>query len=266
MLAVEQSRKLIITHQFNNEPFRILLASLASGLRPTDAFIASTLQKHILREAKTIDVATKNKELLRWNNLNKRYACTSTTSSQPDEDEDANGEGEGEEDVDDTVSQGPTNDKTKLPDTPSKDNPVVVAMYGQICIAARSYQSAICVSYFFRPYCKMNLWSVYLLRAFDYCPDDPVICLSLAIASIGRAMQRQADNRHHLVAQAIFYLVVAIIVIAHIIILVYGISFALSNPSPFPPRSHQRSGIQFWKSFPSIRYVTLFLLFLELRA
>jgi general transcription factor 3C polypeptide 3 (transcription factor C subunit 4) len=28
-----------------------------------------------------------------------------------------------------------------------------------------------------------------------------MICLSLAIASAGRAMQRQADNRHHLIAQ-----------------------------------------------------------------
>lgn len=28
-----------------------------------------------------------------------------------------------------------------------------------------------------------------------------MICLSAAIASMGRAMQRQADNRHHLIAQ-----------------------------------------------------------------
>jgi len=43
--------------------------------------------------------------------------------------------------------------------------------------------------------------SVYLLHAYDYCADDPMICLCLAIASIGRAMQRQSDNRHHLVVQ-----------------------------------------------------------------
>lgn len=42
---------------------------------------------------------------------------------------------------------------------------------------------------------------VYLLLAYDHFPDDPVICLCLAIASFGRAMQRQADNRHHLIAQ-----------------------------------------------------------------
>ena len=42
---------------------------------------------------------------------------------------------------------------------------------------------------------------VYLLHAYDYCPDDLMICLCLAIASAGRAMQRQSDNRHHLVVQ-----------------------------------------------------------------
>ena len=43
--------------------------------------------------------------------------------------------------------------------------------------------------------------SVYLLHAYDYCPNDPMICLGLAISSMGRAMQRQSDNRHHLIAQ-----------------------------------------------------------------
>lgn len=42
---------------------------------------------------------------------------------------------------------------------------------------------------------------VYLLHGYDYCQEDPVICLCLALASLGRAMQRQADNRNHLIAQ-----------------------------------------------------------------
>jgi len=33
-----------------------------------------------------------------------------------------------------------------------------------------------------------------------------MICLCLAIASAGRAMQRQSDNRHHLVVQAMAFL------------------------------------------------------------
>lgn len=43
--------------------------------------------------------------------------------------------------------------------------------------------------------------TVYLLQAFGHCPNDPVICLSLAVASLGRAMQRQADNRNYMVVQ-----------------------------------------------------------------
>ena len=42
----------------------------------------------------------------------------------------------------------------------------------------------------------------YLLQAYEGCPEDPVVCMSLAIASLSRAMQRQADNRHHMIAQA----------------------------------------------------------------
>lgn len=33
-----------------------------------------------------------------------------------------------------------------------------------------------------------------------------MICLSLAIASAGRAMQRQSDNRHHLITQCMAFL------------------------------------------------------------
>ncbi|TFY73343.1 hypothetical protein EWM64_g10669, partial [Hericium alpestre] len=43
-------------------------------------------------------------------------------------------------------------------------------------------------------------------HGYDYFKDDPLICLSLAIAYMGRAMQRQADNRHHFIAQAMAFL------------------------------------------------------------
>lgn len=33
-----------------------------------------------------------------------------------------------------------------------------------------------------------------------------MVCLCLAIASIGRAMQRQSDNRHHLVTQVSIFI------------------------------------------------------------
>ncbi|KAF9039826.1 hypothetical protein BJ165DRAFT_341355 [Panaeolus papilionaceus] len=55
---------------------------------------------------------------------------------------------------------------------PMKENPAIGAIYGQICVAPTSCQSVI----------------FYLLHAYDYYPNDPMICLYLAIASIGRVL------------------------------------------------------------------------------
>ncbi|KAF8957215.1 hypothetical protein BDZ97DRAFT_1924824 [Flammula alnicola] len=188
-IVVEQCRKLITQHQFNNEPLRILMASLASGLRTTDAFITSTLQKHLFREMKLSDTAVKNPETLKWNQLHKRFASTvQSKTAEPEEDE-ADDVGL-ENYTAPSSSSANANDKSGFPVLPTKENPVIITIYGQICIAAKSYQSAI----------------FYLLHAYDYCPDDPMICLCLAIASVGRAMQRQSDNRHHLVIQAMAFL------------------------------------------------------------
>ncbi|RXW22111.1 hypothetical protein EST38_g3735 [Candolleomyces aberdarensis] len=199
--VVDQCRKLVTRYQFNNEPLRIMLASISSGLRPTDAFITSTLQKHLFREMKLADAAVKAPESLRWNTLNKRYAHTSGSGASAkgddgdvgDEDEmDVDGEGVSSADHATSTEKShhaSTSAAEKAP-IPMKHNPVIVAIYGQICIAAKSYQSAI----------------FYLLHAYDYAPNDPMICLCLAIASIGRAMQRQSDNRQHLVAQGMAFL------------------------------------------------------------
>ncbi|KAF8636092.1 hypothetical protein AX17_003797 [Amanita inopinata Kibby_2008] len=195
MVIVEHARKLITTHQFNNEPLRILLASLSSGLHATDAFITSTLQKHLFREMKLADTAVKNPEALKWNPVNKRYASAvqgkpSDVASEAGGDEDDAGEDGGDTVLTAGGSGGHLREAAGDAKIPTKHNPVIVAIYGQICIAAKSYQSAI----------------FYLLHAYDYCPQDPMICLCLAIASIGRAMQRQSDNRHHLVVQAMAFL------------------------------------------------------------
>ncbi|KAG6863305.1 hypothetical protein C0991_006895, partial [Blastosporella zonata] len=77
-IVVKQARKLITVYQFNNQPQRILIAVLSSGLRPTGAFITSTLQKHLFREMKLADVAVRTPKVLRWNSLYKRYAPTAT--------------------------------------------------------------------------------------------------------------------------------------------------------------------------------------------
>ena len=130
---MEQSRKLINAYQFNNEPLRILLASLGNGLRATDAFLASTLSKHLLREIKLADAAVKKPDAIRWNTTLRRYGLGTGKGGDGDEvDEEDEAPREGS-----VVSA----EKARLP---TKANPVNVAVYGQICLAAKSYQSALC--------------------------------------------------------------------------------------------------------------------------
>ncbi|KIJ10452.1 hypothetical protein PAXINDRAFT_182044 [Paxillus involutus ATCC 200175] len=179
-VAVEQCRKLINAYQFNNDPMRVLLSSLASGF--------STLQKHMLRELRPSDGAVKTPELLKWNSSSQRYHLTTVKSS---DDDDAT---KGADALEDDAEEGgdvadPTSDKKPLW-LPTKNNPMPVTLYGQLCLAAKSYQSVI----------------FYLLHAYDYCPEDPMICLCLGISSLGRATQRQSDNRNHLIAQGMGFL------------------------------------------------------------
>lgn len=123
------SRKLINSHQFHNDPPRLLLAGLASGLMSVDAFIDTRLQKHLSREVKLIDAVVKGKDV-RWNPHLRRYHLTGVDDSTKDDAE------EGEE----------TSAELTAPEKPTKNNPIMVCIYGQLCIAARSYQSGICKS------------------------------------------------------------------------------------------------------------------------
>ena len=122
-------------HQFNNEPLRILVSSLASGLRATDVFLLSTLSKHLLRESRLADAAVRDPDSVRWNNLQRRWAMVSnSTKIDPDE----------APDDDDGVEASAVSEieRSKLP---TKPNPVNVAIYGQIMLSAKSYQSALCM-------------------------------------------------------------------------------------------------------------------------
>ncbi|KAL1761213.1 hypothetical protein FB107DRAFT_255088 [Schizophyllum commune] len=180
--VVEQTRKIVYTHQFSDEPIRLLLASLASGLRPTDAFIRATLQKFLFREMKLRDAASVTPDLVRWVPGRRWTYAGGAGGAKGEEEDDDEDKGEKEE-VAGTAER---------PSLPKEYSPVNMIAYGMTCVAAKSYQSAHRLG--------------YLLHAYDYSPDDPVLCLLLAIASLGRAMQRQADNRHHLVAQALAFL------------------------------------------------------------
>ncbi|KAJ3890163.1 hypothetical protein GG344DRAFT_89051 [Lentinula edodes] len=187
-VVVEQCRKLISSNQFNNELYRLLLASLSSGLRPTDSFITSTLQKFFFREMKLSDVAVKDPELLKWNVALKRWAPInpSTLSSG------------GRKDRDKDRDKDKDNDKDGADDLGEEDSDV-----GGGGTAENDTISLFRCFHTTDP-CHADI--VYLLHAYDYCPEDPMISLSLAIASIGRAMQRQSDNRHYLIAQGMAFL------------------------------------------------------------
>ncbi|KAL0577198.1 transcription factor TFIIIC subunit tfc4 [Marasmius crinis-equi] len=148
-VIVEQIRKLISTNQFNNEMYRLLMASLSSGLKPTDSFITSTLQKFLFREMKLADAAVNNPETVRWNPMNKRWApilggqWKKGGAEEGDDGDDEDGQGTTASGVQTATEDG----KTPLP---TKNNPLIVAIYGQMCIAAKSYQSAICESLLLR--------------------------------------------------------------------------------------------------------------------
>ena len=131
-VVVEHCRKFIVIHQFNNEPLRMLCACLASGYRATDAFIASTLQKHLFREMRLYDTAVHNKDVLKWNAVPRRWGMNKAGEADEGVDDEPNPEGvEGDE-------------KNPALQLPTKDNPAIFALYGHICLAGKSYQSAIC--------------------------------------------------------------------------------------------------------------------------
>lgn len=131
-VVVEHCRKFIVIHQFNNEPLRMLCACLASGYRATDAFIASTLQKHLFREMRLHDLAVHNRDALKWNAIPRRWGMNKAGEADEGVDDEPNPEGvEGDE-------------KNPAPQLPTKDNPAIFALYGHICLAGKSYQSAIC--------------------------------------------------------------------------------------------------------------------------
>ncbi|KAI9463423.1 hypothetical protein HD554DRAFT_1309138 [Boletus coccyginus] len=183
-VVVEQSRKLINAYQFNNEPMRLPLSSLASGLRPTDSLISSTLQKHMLRE-----------ELMRPKTTPKMPVTRSTLPLRV------------------TRNRCGCQRRTTHFLSPCMDS----------CAALQP--RAIRARYF------------YLLHAYDYCQEDPIICICicLALSSLGRAMQRQADNRNHLIAQGMACV-------------------AVSGCTETSWRARAaRNRIQFWQSVPAAR-------------
>ncbi|KAJ7635255.1 hypothetical protein FB45DRAFT_1026139 [Roridomyces roridus] len=66
--------------------------------------------------------------------------------------------------------------KMPLPDVAKEYNPVIVAFYAQVLLAAGSFQSTL----------------YYFLLPFDHCEEDPMISLCITVALLGCAAQRQS--------------------------------------------------------------------------
>ncbi|CAE6500210.1 unnamed protein product, partial [Rhizoctonia solani] len=178
---VEYARKLITRHQFNNDALRLLLASLGGGMTAAEAFVDSALQKYFFREMVQFERAAKGEPAVFVGGGRNRWDFGGGKSGNDEDD----GDGAGPSTKGSGTSAG-ANVSNPHPVLPTKESPAYTTAYGQISGGTRSYQSAI----------------YYLLKAYDMAPNDPVICLSLGTACIGRAMQRQADNRNHMVTQA----------------------------------------------------------------
>ncbi|WVQ83249.1 hypothetical protein IAT38_005388 [Cryptococcus sp. DSM 104549] len=81
-------------------------------------------------------------------------------------------------------------ESTYRPTVPTKSSPYWNVFYGQQMLSNKSYQGAI----------------FYLLRAYEACPYEPLICLQLGQAFLNRSTQRQADNKHYQIAQGLGFL------------------------------------------------------------
>ncbi|KAJ6486311.1 hypothetical protein DFH09DRAFT_1265926 [Mycena vulgaris] len=182
-VVVEQCRKLLMNYQFHNDPMRIMMAAFGSGHRPTDAFVAAPFGKYLHREMRLFDAAANNPDSLVWSQTGRRFSLKAIAEEPEDEEE--------EEQQPAASNDGRKKmQRPRLPEIATANNPVVVALYGQMCLVTKSFQSAI----------------FYLLMAYDYCQDDPMISICITVASLGRLVQRQCDNRHHLVTQAMAFL------------------------------------------------------------
>lgn len=137
-VVVEQGKRIMASHRFNNEPLRILLAAVGSGLPSTDAFMYYPFQKVVCREMKYSPGIS--------NESPKRNTSPSThsTFSMP--------ETEGVNEEESNVGQGDRIDKAVAHLFPEAAhmNPVMTAAYAEMCNISKQYQSAICKDPTFR--------------------------------------------------------------------------------------------------------------------
>ncbi|CAH7690768.1 hypothetical protein PPACK8108_LOCUS26201 [Phakopsora pachyrhizi] len=197
--------------EFDSDPVRLISALLSQGFQEAIAFFNSNTQKWLLRKIQLVDNITgklKSLEISNEEHSPPKIVGGSITSgvkgSTEDkekelptdrgryqsqaydavkESKDQDGGGEEDEEEEDESYWKPSKFK------PKETNPVFIIIFAQILAGTRGFKSAI----------------VHYLRLYETYPDDQLLNLLLSIAYAHRSMQRQADNRHHQIAQALAF-------------------------------------------------------------
>lgn len=189
------SRRLL----FHNDPVRLIAALLSRGFQASVAFFNTNTQKWLLRQLQLIDGRVgdlrlrlcPNQENLEGSQQGKD-GPSSTSNTRISEahlrkknriEMDVMRD-ENEVDDEDDSYWKPSKFK------PTKPSPVFGVTFAQILSGTRSFKSAI----------------IYYLRIYETYPNEPLLNLLLAITYVQRAMQRQTDNRHHQIVQALAFL------------------------------------------------------------
>ena len=149
---IEHCQKLFKDHQFNNDPFRFLLAALSNGgLDANEAFIATNFQKVALRELRLWEANARGDPLvLRQNGA--RWIAIQGDDGLDDDENPGTEAGTSMRKVKKatepkTAKSFTPQEDSPTPVRPKKMSPLVYACYGYVMLCARSYQSAKCWYY-----------------------------------------------------------------------------------------------------------------------
>ncbi|KAG8828672.1 transcription factor TFIIIC subunit tfc4 [Serendipita sp. 401] len=201
--VISLARTLVKENQFNNEALRIFLASITPGLRGTDAFIDRNVSKWSLRMNRQWDMGvsmaqkedqekgatdsddniemslfpgntqTKLEVPLRWNGRVGRWI--------PIKSDERNVEDEGDEEYAEL-----TGDSVREPlRLPTRRTAIGRYMQASMLNASKFNHAAL----------------YYMFEAHEIVPEDPLLCLGVAVSTLARAQGRRADNRQQLIVQ-----------------------------------------------------------------
>ncbi|KAJ9126054.1 hypothetical protein QFC24_002326 [Naganishia onofrii] len=168
---VNTARNLCRIYQFKMEPWWLLQGALGTGVRGWDSFGNLNLQKFLIREIRVWDFIANggkaywNDTFTRWIVSLKDRFKTSYLGKNTGK-EKADDEGLNQDHPDLNSDEEDNEDEDEMDDDRDADEAEA---------AVRDY----------------------LLRSYDENPYDPLTCLCLAHAYLGRSMQRQSDNRLH---------------------------------------------------------------------